>query len=203
MVVEPTSPFPFILLFLLLSFGFIYAFLFHGKETELWQRVRLKTNLDGPVIAAYGLLSSGMLESIRKGSIKGNSYNLIVGDNGRLIALVDLGRSTGEHIVAIGDHSNLSNKKLKRLTAMTLEGDFPKHFHMYCKPVREQELLQLFDPADMAYFVDFCRSYDFELYDRQLYISQTVDAQDETDTTPFVRDVEAFLSRNAHTLARL
>jgi hypothetical protein len=74
---------------------------------------------------------------------------------------------------------------------------------LYCTPGAEIELLQLFDPADMAYFIDFCRAYDFELYKDTIYISQAANANDAGDTTSLVSDIENFLVRNKIMLDKL
>lgn len=158
---------------------------------------------DEPIIAPSQLLGSGTLTSLHKASMEGFSYNLIAAGNGRVIVLVDLARNTGLHIVAIGAKSGLQGRLVasgSSLIKVDLEGDYPEDFSMYTTTGTEQELLQLFDPADMAYFADFCQAYDVELYHESLYFSQAALADDKSDPTPLTKDVQQFLRRNKRLL---
>lgn len=160
---------------------------------------------DEPVIAPSQLLGSGALTSMDRGSMEGFSYNLIAAGSGRVIVLVDLAHNTGLHVVAIGAKSGLSGRLTaagSRLAKVDLEGNYPNDFSMYTTSGTEQELLQLFDPADMAYFADFCRAYDVELYHESLYFSQAASSDDTSDTTPLTKDVQQFLHRNQQLLRR-
>ncbi len=163
---------------------------------------------DDPILSSGQVLSSGDLASFQKAEVEGFAYNVIAGGNGRIMIFVALHKNTHLHIVAVGDktdiQSKLSSPQLKKhLTKIDLEGDFPSYFSMYSTPGREQELLELFNPADMAYFVDFCRAYDFELYHDSIYISQSQDAVDPDDHTVLIKDVEAFLKHNHELLSRV
>jgi hypothetical protein len=173
-----------------------YDVLSPGKET------------DSPIISSQGLLESRELTSMSKGSIEGYAYNLLVTGSGRVIAFIQLHHNTKLHIVAVGDRSGINsvlNKSLvkQRLRRIELEGDFPNYFQVYCNINEETELLELFDPTDMAYFADFCRAYDFELFHDTIYISQASDARDQNYNTTMVNDVGAFLKRNHRLLKRL
>lgn len=163
---------------------------------------------DEPILSAVQLLSGGNLTPLHTGSVEGYTYSFIAAQDGRIIILVYLKQSTFLHVVAVGDHSGLDSKfsfvELNaRLNKVQLEGDFPKRFSLYCTPGAELELLQLFDPADMAYFVDFCRAYDFELYKDTIYISQAADANTQGDTTVLITDIESFLVKNKILLDKL
>lgn len=163
---------------------------------------------DGPIISSAGLLTSGSLASVHKGEYAGFQFNLIAAGSGRIIVFIQLHRKSRLHLIAIGDKSRIGeavNKALKQhnLTKVDLEGDFPSYFTMYCTPDKELELLHLFDPADMAYFADFCRAYDFELYNDTIYISQAGDAKDKEDMSTLVADVEMFLKRNHRFLEKV
>lgn len=163
---------------------------------------------EGPIIGSGSLLSSGNLSSMNKGVIEGFTYNAIVGSNGRLIVFIELHHNTNVHLVAVGAKSGLMLFEqgiglTRHLKKIELEGNFSQSFSMYCRPGNENELLQVFDPADMAYFVDFCRAYDFELYKDSIYITKAEKAKDKEDTTPLMADVEAFLKRNHRMLKRL
>lgn len=175
----------------------------------LARRVRAASvDVDGPILASSQLVNSGKLTSLHKGQVEGYECNFIMGSNGRLIVYIGLPRNTLFHFVAIGDKSGVASKLTEpmvkeKLRKLDLEGNFPSYFAMYCAEGTEQELLQLFDPADMAYFVDFCRAHDFELHHAAIYISRAAGADDENDTTTLAADVEAFLKRNQRLLSRL
>jgi hypothetical protein len=61
----------------------------------------------------------------------------------------------------------------------------------------------LFTPDIMALFVDFCRSYDLELFHDTLYITKAKDAIDTDDQTTLVTDVTTFLQKTGPSLQRL
>lgn len=174
----------------------------------LWQNLVSPGGVNAPILSASQIFAEGAIEPFHKGEIQGFQYNVLAGGNGRVLIFVQLHHNTFLHIVAVGDKTGLSSRisrpRLKKsLTKLDLEGDYPSYFSMYCTPGKEQELLQLFDPADMAYFVDFCRAYDFELFHDTIYISQAQGARDPDDTTVLIHDIQAFLKRNYRLLQRL
>lgn len=170
-----------------------------------WLKNLLGKDGDGPALASAEMLANASLTSMAEGTIAGYKYNLLYND-GRLMVLVDLGYKTGVHIVATGDRSKIDKGifvRNKWLKPLELEGDFPEYFRMYCSPGKEMELLTIFEPKTMAYFVDFCRSHNFEIYEDSLYISQSDNAADNTDTTTMIQDAEDFLKNQDPTLRRL
>jgi hypothetical protein len=163
---------------------------------------------DGPVLSSYGLLEGDIVGAANNVMIEGYKAHFFANTNGRSMIYIELGRNTKLHTITVGDKSDLraqlnSRKARKFLTPVTLEGDFPDHMSMFCTSGYELELVQLFDPSDMAYFVDFCRAYDFEIYHDALYIAQGPKTMDENDTTTMSKDVEVFLKRNKPWLDRV
>lgn len=163
---------------------------------------------DAPILSSYGLLESPMLGIAKDNIIEGYRCHFFANTNGRNMIFVELGRNTKLHVVAIGDKSQIASRlhmlsSGKTLTKVDLEGDFPKYFSMYCTPEYEIELLHLFDPSDMAYFVDFCRAYDFEIYHDALYVAKAATSRDENDTTNMFEDVATFLERNKRWLDKV
>ncbi len=184
------------------------AIIFYFIRQSKLGKFRHAKNTDGPLIAATGLLTAGKLVSLHSATVNGYAYNVIAGGNGKLIVIVQLNRSTDLHVVGIGSKSGLLSKLIntnlaKRLTRVELEGDFPSSFTMYCTPGREQDLLHLFDPADMARFADFCQAYDFELYHNMVYMSQAEAAKDANDTTWLYNDMEDFIKHNHRFLQKV
>jgi hypothetical protein len=161
---------------------------------------------DNAIMASKGLLESSSLASMYVGKMAGYDYNFLHNGAGRITVFVLLDHDTALHIVGIGNKSGLGSKLSKlalrrHLRKLDLEGDFPKSFTMYCSKGREQELLELFDPEDMAFFADFCQKYDFELYNDCIYISKSGDVKEDEDKQTMVADSEVFIKRNQHWLS--
>ena len=185
---------------------FIISLAIYSLLTQKWAALTLLglSKADGSILASDGLLNSGRLSTLHTGQLAGFVFSFLVTSSGRVIAFVSLRHNTNLHVIAIGDKSKLRRRLWsRRLTRLKLEGDFPDYFRMYCSKGHEQELLQLFDPADMAYFVDFCRAHDFELYKDMVYISRAQGAKQSGDSTTMVHDVENFLTKNQRLLNRI
>ncbi|MEO6761086.1 MAG: hypothetical protein ABI220_01755 [Candidatus Saccharimonadales bacterium] len=167
-----------------------------------------KQNIDGPIISGLGMLGANGLESVNVGDIAGFQYNLLTNDLDRVMVLVQLGHNSSSHMLAYGDKSLLDEEvkmtiKNRFLEPAVLEGDFPDYFKMYCNPGLQIVLRELFTPDVMANFVDFCRSYDFELFGEVVYFSRAGDAVDADDQTTLVSDVTVFLQKNGDLLKRI
>jgi hypothetical protein len=162
---------------------------------------------DGPVMASDDMLGSvGGLQSMARGTVVGFSYNLLTNNSGRVMFLVELGHNSWSHILAYGDKSGLRTMFTtpgKWLEPAALEGNFPDYFRMLCNPEAQAALRVLFTPDIMALFVDFCRSYDLELFHDTLYITKAKDAIDTDDQTTLVTDVTTFLQKTGPSLQRL
>lgn len=164
-------------------------------------------NEDGPVLSLFKS-SDTTLVAGQKTEIDGYTYSLFADSTDRAIVIVTLKQPTDMNLVAIGDKSNQQNllekiKIGKVLSKVDLEGDYSDHISMYCTKGRELELLQLFDPSQMAYFSEFCRSYDFEIYHDTIFISQSSGRKDIDDKTSMVDDAREFVKRNSDLLIKL
>lgn len=53
---------------------------------------------------------------------------------------------------------------------LLLEGDFNKHFTLYCPPGRERDALQIFTPDVMAQLIDHGAAWDVEIVDDNLFV---------------------------------
>jgi hypothetical protein len=58
----------------------------------------------------------------------------------------------------------------KRDQILSLEGDFDKHFTLYCPQEYEQDALYVFTPDLMALLIDDAGSYDVEIVDDWMFI---------------------------------
>jgi hypothetical protein len=155
---------------------------------------------DGPLLSSDDMLGVGGLQSLSQGTINDFQYNLLTNNAGRVMVLVELGHDTWSHVVAYGDRSQMGETtrtsiSAKWLQPAVLEGDFPDYFHMYCNPELQDVVRELFTSDVMENFVDFCRSYDFELYHDTLYISKAEKAEDKDNQTTLIGDITTLLNK--------
>jgi hypothetical protein len=160
---------------------------------------------DEPIISSADLLSATGLQSLATGMMGDYLYNLMTNDAGRVMMLITLNRNTYVHIVAVGSRSGLQSRlslgsARQWLEPVSLEGDFPDHFEMYCSKGAQMQTRQVFGPETMAKFVDFCKSYNFELFNESVYISVAENAEDSSDETSMVTDITNFLEHNRRVL---
>lgn len=143
---------------------------------------------------------------VQAGEMEGFKYVVMAHVDAPLMIFVTLNQWASLHMVAFGDKSRagfISGVCAKVLEPAVLEGDFPDYFQMYCRPEDQMTLREVFDPADMAYFADFCLVMSFEIYGKTLYFSQADGTHDENDPTSILQDVQTFLKRNKRTFSRL
>lgn len=174
----------------------------------LWGRFAFTHPIDFPVIQSSDMLETVGLTSMARGQLVGYDYNLLINGNGRVMLNVTLGNNTGIHVVATGSKSISSQPFSERIESrflkpVTLEGDFPEHFELYCTPGKERELLQIFDPATMARLIDFCKAYELEIFHDTLHIAQAQNADDKEDQTTMLADAETLLTKCGDTFSRL
>ena len=178
------------------------------KIAASFKTSQLGNDEDEPIISSADLLGATGLQSMATGMMGDYLYNLMTNDVGRVMMMITLNRNTYIHIVAIGSHSGLqSSLKLgsarQWLEPVSLEGDFPDHFEMYCSKGAQVQTRQVFGPETMAKFVDFCKSYNFELFNESVYISVAENADDPDDDTSMVADITNFLEHNRKVFERL
>ncbi len=164
--------------------------------------------IDGPLISSSDMLNETGLISVNKGQMVGYNYNILANQQDRVMLFISLHGSTHLHLIAIGDQSKLSlplTEKVSNnfLTQVSLEGDFPDYFHLYCSPDRQIELREILEPVTMAFLVDFCRTYDLEIFQDSLYVSKASSTNNETGQDTLVTDSEKLLTHIGNLLDRL
>lgn len=157
---------------------------------------------DLPIVMSSDMFENDGLTSMHQGTMAGFTYNMLSNSSGRVMLHVLLPHKTDTHILAIGSGSQGSvpftrSMENRLLRQVELEGDFPSHFKIYCTPGKHIELLRLLDPKTMADLVDFCRTYQFEIYEDMLYTAVAEDAADKNDPTTLVEDTEKLLKKHA------
>jgi len=135
------------------------------------------------------------LAKVSDGTLLGMHYSLLItsetshpdelpvginpAPSGQIIMSLDLPSISNVHIAGFSLKNDtfrylLGNTNISRvMSPIKLEGDFPDYFKLYCTKGRELELLELLDPASMAYLVDFCERLNFELVGNSLYFVQS------------------------------
>src|SRR6478609_9747463 len=90
--------------------------------------------------------------------------------SGRLAT--DLVRGTQPRFVEFGNYGFGSNlpASFQRAQRLSLEGDFDRHFTLYCPEGYEQDALYLFTPDIMARFIDHAAQLDVEIVDDWLFL---------------------------------
>lgn len=187
-------------------FGIFFAYLL---IEYIYNRAYTSRRVDGPIISS-GLLVEGYqgTQSVASGTRQGYDYNILVNTKGHLVLFVQLPRNTAFHMLAIGSKSSVSKLAIEalpddQLRPISLEGNFPQYFRVYCTPKKEVALLQVLAPDTMAHLADFCRSYNVELYNDSLYISWAAGSYDASDQTTLIEDAFTFIDENKRLLARL
>lgn len=93
-----------------------------------------------------------------------NSYSL---------AMVDLPFSSAVHLVGIPKilSDDVSLLKHDSMEPVVLEGDYPNYFTLYADLRQQSESRYVLDPAAMAFTVDFCQDFFWEIQDNTLYFT--------------------------------
>ena len=172
-----------------------------GVIDRLWALFGL--GKDTSVIESSDFAHSNLLQTLAAGKIDEDYiYNLRTNQAGRVMfhVIMDHDHDTNLHIIAIGSKSGLDSKLQYHtnrhwLESVALEGDFPDHFRMWCSRGKQIEVREVFSPETMSQFVDFCRAYNFELFNDRIYISVAEQARDPLDTTTMVTDITEFIAR--------
>jgi hypothetical protein len=171
-----------------------------GAIDKIW--AMLARGPEESVIASEDFSRSRQLQNMASGKIDGDYiYYLYTNKAGRVMFEVFLDHDTRLHIVAIGVKSGLGTRVQYHtnrhwLESVSLEGNFPQDFRMWCTKDKQIEVRQVFGPETMAQFGDFCRAYNFELFNNKLYISVAEQDRDQRDTTSMVTDITNFIVHN-------
>jgi hypothetical protein len=207
----------FAILIVTLTYFYARRFLNNQDDNEL-----LHTG-DTSLIMTMYTLGVG-IQSVSRGTVGTLPYNLLIttdiprislpagksaAPSGQIIMNITLPWASQVHIAGISTSDNtvqqlLGNTSLdNRMTQVRLEGDFPEHFHLYCSPEKEIELLQVLDPARMAFLIDFCRYFIWELYGNNLYFVQPEKTQADDVPMTMAEAAEKFAHEILPTLKRM
>lgn len=113
------------------------------------------------------------------------------------VARVELAR-TFPHLIldskstwAIREHGNATQR-------IGLEGDFDKHFSLYCLPNEQIEALSIITPDVMQTLIDANKPQDIEIVDNYLYFMCAHDRRDAAGLPPLLVSVDALAEQIAH-----
>lgn len=144
-----------------------------------------------------GLRGEGIIKQLvplTKGTVAGRPYVAVAETDGTISAYVTLSHPLEFELHLHGHKGPWFHGSVEGLSRVDLEGDFPSYFRVYCTPGYESRTLELLDPADMAYLVDFCRNYDVTFNHESMVLTQPPDAPH--DPTSVITDAEQLLTRN-------
>jgi hypothetical protein len=162
---------------------------------------------ESPIISTSDFFNEPGLTSIYRGDFSGYKLNLLTNKTGRVMLNVSLHRNTNFHLLAFGARAKtslpLSSGNSHGLQEIVLEGDFPSHFQIYCKPGYQNQTLQILEPVTMQYLATFCKSYDLEIFNDVLYVTKAQGAEDEADSTTIVEDTKKLLEYHGKKFDRL
>jgi len=166
----------------------------------IWTRYFARS--DSLVLAPADAANSVGLQTMAAGKLDDDYvYFLSTNEAGKVMMSITIDHHTAMHIVAIGSKSGVGSRleypaSRKWLEPVSLEGNFPDDFRMYCSKGKQMEVRQVFGPETMVQFADLCRAYNFELFDNKMYISVAENAEDPADSTTMVTDITNFVSHN-------
>jgi len=167
---------------------------------RIWTRFFARS--DSPILEFADAANSVGLRTMAAGKLDGDYvYSLTTNQAGRVMVSISMSRHTNMHIVAFGSKSGIGSRleyptSRRWLEPVSLEGDFPDDFRMYCSKGKQMEVRQVFGPETMAQFADLCRAYNFELFDNTIYIAVAENADDSADNTTMVTDITNFVTHN-------
>lgn len=181
----------------------VYLFFFmivFGVSVKAWlMKYRSPTRSKAPVLMTYFTQGNGVTGFGRRAlkSLEGaTAVDLITTPShhttytgpstsaGKAILMVELPFRSRLHVLAIARGASLDELKpifnQKVMIPVSLEGDFPRYFNLYIDRGDNFQLRYILDPSDMAYLVDFCAKYHWEIVDNVIYfVSKTTLPSDE------------------------
>jgi TFIIB-like protein len=129
----------------------------------------------------------------------GLNYSYLIGDidvknHLNIIYAIDLPLSVELHLLCIPkNYSRLPDINLSSLTAnleqVTLEGDYSNYFLLYARPAEQSTSRYVLDPAAMAYQVDFCANYMWEIVNHGLYFISEQTLPDSSIIDAFIEEL--------------
>lgn len=137
------------------------------------------------------------LISIAEGKIGDMHYNAYTTKvTGSLIVRVELPFATRTHLLNIPKLPGTprviidSNSHMERVD---LEGDYHRHFVLYCGRGEQTTVRYILDPKAMAFVIDFCGHFSWEIEGNELYLVQ--DAAKKAAQNPMFAQVGPFVDQ--------
>lgn len=181
--IQPAMP------FLIVLFFVIYGVIIILKELRL--RYRSPDTTDSAVLFSYFSKGNDLIAADKHNllGVEGgadivtmvtvsrslnSTTDAVAVDSGKAIQLIELPFRSRLHLLAISKGGGLDQlNPTIGTTAMStarLEGDFGNYFSLYIDKGQDFELRYVLDPKAMAYVVDFCHKYHWEIINDVMYI---------------------------------
>lgn len=176
-------------------------FIFALRALGILKKPVFDTLFGNSMLLSTEEMGSNMIIPVDSGYAAGYSYATVLDNKYNTKIIVQLKGRTDLHILMSGRLSEyVADKTVEtngyKLRSIELEGDFPNDFTVFTKEGMELELLQLLDPATMAYLADYCLSYDIEVKGSSICVARAANAIDESDKTDMMTDLRHLLSKN-------
>ena len=141
----------------------------------------------GANYVAGGLTPAGLNYSYLTGSIDDQNRS-------NIIYAVDLPLTVDLHLLCIPiNYSGLSGVDLSglitNLEPVTLEGDYSNYFMLYANAAEQSASRYVLDPAAMAYQLDFCTNYVWEIVNNGLYFVSDHSLPDSSIIDHFIQEL--------------
>jgi len=143
-------------------------------------------------------VAEGKLDDMHYGSYFTSSVDI-------LIVRVELPFATRLHLLNVPKTGGTQavhplGWKSNHLEEVHLEGDYHKHFALYCAKGEQAEARYVLDPLAMVHVIDFCRHFSWEIVGNELYLVQdTAQAAKAspmfTQVLPFIEQIRPALER--------
>ena len=123
---------------------------------------------------------------------------------GTIIYRLDLNFNTNAHLIGISNKTKgilpeiemyIASNKLEKVD---LEGDFTNYFNLYALSDQKMQARYVFDPAAMAYVVDYCQEFFWEIINDEIYFvaEHTQDSTKMVNSSiDFVKQIEPAIKR--------
>lgn len=147
-------------------------------------------DVEGSAIWAAGTLGR-KITKLSKGTVKERRYSFFAVhsiDNAFTILQIHLKMPSPIHLLCVNKNSRIVDGSWQNIVTqehlepMVLEGDFPSYFRTYTSNHTQLDARELFEPKAMAYFVDYCQNFDFEIFGNSLIVA-IHSSQTSQDTT--------------------
>jgi Zn-finger nucleic acid-binding protein len=145
----------------------------------------IDNDISSSLLLAYYTKGHELL-NIANGEMHGMFYDIYItsrsqlknepwASSGTIIYKLELSFNTNAHLIGISNKIKGKMSEIEmyittnNLEKIDLEGDFPNYFSLYAPNSQKMHARYVFDPAAMAYVVDYCQEFYWEIVNGEIY----------------------------------